>query len=168
MHFTLHLLHIDESAALGLSAEQAVVRAAAVAATASQYCQEAGVQYHSVPLEAVFDAGSSDGAAAAYLAAADLQRRAEQRSRLAALLSAVPDVTGRQDMARHLRIRLLLHSAAALGCGRLARGDCATALATHIVAAAAKGCGYSLPGDVRLVDARCADGAGGAGCRDAA
>ena len=64
------------------------------------------------------------------------------------------DATGRHDLTCHLRAHLLLRTAAALGCRRVARGDCATALAAHIVAAASKGCGYSLPGDVRLVDAR--------------
>lgn len=154
VHFTLHILHIDESAALGLSAEQAEARAAAVAEAAAPYCQD-GVQYHCVPLEAVFGSGSSGGdAAAADSAPADLQRRAQQREQLTALLAAVPDATGRQDLARHLRARMLLHAASVLGCKRMARGDCATTLATHIVAAASKGCGYSLPGDVRLVDAR--------------
>lgn len=157
VHFTLHIIHVDESAALGLAPEAAAARAAAVAAAAAPYREAAGegVRYHSVPLEAVFDEeGGTSLAAALAGGSEDAERRAEQRARLAALLAAVPDHTGRHDLARHLRARLLLRAAAALGCRRLARGDCATALAAHVVAAASKGCGYSLAGDVRLLDAR--------------
>ena len=157
----MHIIHVDESAALGLPADQAATAAASVAAAAAAYCQQAGVQFHSVPLEDVFadsiaDEKGSSGvtAAAGGLNEPDAQQLTEQRARLVALLAAVGDATGRADLVRHLRTHLLLRTAAALGCGRLARGDCATALAAHIVAAASKGCGYSLPGDVGLVDAR--------------
>lgn len=70
------------------------------------------------------------------------------------LAQGVSDATGREDLLRHLRTHALLAAARRLGCGKLARGDCATRLAAHVVAAAAKGCGYGLPGDVHLVDAR--------------
>ena len=164
--FCMHIIHIDESAALGLTPEQAAAARGSVAAAAERYCGEAGVQYHCVPLEAIFAAdaaslgasavdGAAAVAAAAAAAAADGEAPEQQQAqRLRALLGAVSDGTGRQDLARHLRTQLLLRTAAGLGCGRVARGDCSTALAAHIVAAAAKGCGYSLPGDIHLVDAR--------------
>lgn len=162
----MRLIHIDESAALGLDAGQAAAWRASVEAAVQGYCGD-GVSYHCVPLEAVFNAGGdavgTGGLAGAPAAGAGVQQvqqeqeqqQRRQRERLQALLSAVEDATGREDLVSHLRARLLLHTTAALGCGRLARGDCATSLAAHIVAAAAKGCGYSLPGDVRLMDARC-------------
>lgn len=70
------------------------------------------------------------------------------------LAQGVSDATGREDLLLHLRTHSLLAAARRLGCGKLARGDCATRLAAHVVAAVAKGCGYGLPGDVHLVDAR--------------
>ena len=174
--FRMHIIHIDESAALGLTPEQAAAARASVAAAAERYCSEAGVQYHCVPLEAIFAAddasltasaaGWAAGAEAAEVAAAaaaaaagagaggSSPKQQQQAQQLRALLGAVSDGTGRQDLARHLRTQLLLRTAAGLGCGRVARGDCSTTLAAHIVAAAAKGCGYSLPGDIHLVDAR--------------
>ncbi|PRW60032.1 Cytoplasmic tRNA 2-thiolation 2 [Chlorella sorokiniana] len=162
--FTLHIIHIDESAALGQSPEQQAASTASVAAAAAQYCEgsEGGVTYHCLPLETVFDEGSAAATADGSSTAAgsgssslfSAAPRPEQRQRLQSLLASVSDPTGRQDLSRHLRTRLLLRAAAELGCARLARGDCATALAAHIVAAASKGCGYSLAGDVRLVDAR--------------
>jgi hypothetical protein len=170
--FRMHIIHIDESAALGLTPEQAAAARASVAAAAERYCGEAGVQYHCVPLEAIFaadvnaslTASPANGAAAESAAAAEVaaaagrrspaQQQGQQEQQLRALLGAVSDGTGRQDLARHLRTQLLLRTAAGLGCGRVARGDCSTTLAAHIVAAAAKGCGYSLPGDIHLVDAR--------------
>lgn len=165
--FTLHVIHIDESAAHGLSPEQQAATTASVAAAAAQYCEgsEGGVAYHCLPLESVFDevaaaapADGTDGTAAGSSASSSSlfapAPRPDQRQRLQSLLASVSDPTGRQDLARHLRGRLLLRAASELGCARLARGDCATTLAAHIVAAASKGCGYSLAGDVRLVDAR--------------
>ena len=141
-----------------------------MAAAAAQYVDDgsdAAVSYHCIPLEAVFeelgDAGGAEGRqtddeaagrADALAALADRPASEQQRQRLQSLLGAVRDPTGRSDLARHLRTHLLLRCASALGCSRIARGDCATTLATHIVAAASKGCGYSLAGDVQLLDAR--------------
>jgi hypothetical protein len=157
----MHIIHIDESVALGLTPEQAAAARASVAAAAERYCSEAGVQYHCVPLEAIFaaddaslTASAADWAAGAEAAGGSSPEQQQQAQQLRALLGAVSDGTGRQDLARHLRTQLLLRTAAGLGCGRVARGDCSTTLAAHIVAAAAKGCGYSLPGDIHLVDAR--------------
>lgn len=171
--YSLHIIHVDKSAALGRSPQQAAAWAARVAAAVQPYLDPAGggVQYHRVPLEAAFSSGSGvlaagDGAvpgagsgAAGAAGAAPSEGQAEEQLR--ALLAAVRDVTGRSDLVRHLRTHVLLRAAAELGCGRLARGDCATALATHIVAAASKGCGYSLPGDVHLLDDRQAGGQAG-------
>jgi hypothetical protein len=139
--FTMRIIHVDESAAHALSPEAAAAWRAAVAAAAQPYIGE-GVEYHCVPLEASFqeEAGS--------------QALAGSVARLEALLAAVSDPTGREDLVRHLRSRLLLRTACTLGCARLARGDCASSLAARIVAEASKGCGHSLVGDVRLFDAR--------------
>ncbi|KAL4458741.1 hypothetical protein ABPG75_013606 [Micractinium tetrahymenae] len=167
--FSLHILHIDESTALGLGPEAAAAARDSVAAAAAQYVgagSGTSVQYHCIPLEAVFEeegdrgdtegqqAGQAEGDAGLLAALASGAASERQRQRLQALLWSVRDPTGRQDLARHLRTHLLLRCAAALDCSRVARGDCATALAAHIVAAASKGCGYSLSGDVQLLDAR--------------
>lgn len=165
----MHVIHIDESAAMaciepsqGSTDEHAAAggHSASVAAAAQLYCHEPGVQYHCVPLEAVFDgtpeAAAGQDAAGLQEGQDQQQSRELQRRQLQHLLAAVSDTTGRQDLVCHLRTHLLLRTAAALGCCRMARGDCSTALAARVVAAAAKGCGYSLAGDVRLVDARCA------------
>ncbi|KAL4435854.1 hypothetical protein ABPG77_000616 [Micractinium sp. CCAP 211/92] len=167
--FNLHILHIDESTARGLGPEAAAAARASVAAAAAQYvCSGSGtgVSYHCVPLEAVFEeqcnseeaegreAGEAAKSADPLAALAACTSSEQQRQRLQSLLGAVRDRTGGSDLARHLRTHLLLRCAATLGCSRVARGDCATTLATHIVAAASKGCGYSLPGDVQLLDAR--------------
>ncbi len=173
--FNLHILHIDESTARGLGPEAAAAARASVAAAAAQYVRSVsgtGVSYHCVPLEAVFEkpgssketereAGEAAKSADPLAALAACTSSEQQPQRLQSLLGAVRDRTGRSDLARHLRTHLLLLCAAALGCSRVARGDCATTLATHIVAAASKGCGYSLPGDVQLLDARSGQ-AGGA------
>ena len=74
--------------------------------------------------------------------------------RVAAIPQGVQDATGREDLVAALRCHLLLATAGALGCGKLARADCATRLAEHVIAGAAKGRGYGLPGDVHVVDAR--------------
>ena len=70
------------------------------------------------------------------------------------LLQAVPDPTGREDLVRHLRTRLLLQAAQAAGCNKLLLGDTGTRVATQVIAAAAKGRGYALPADIQWVDAR--------------
>ncbi len=67
---------------------------------------------------------------------------------------AVPDATGREDLAAALTRRLLLAAAAGLGCNRLALGDSATRLAARAVAAAAKGSGRALPASLQHFDAR--------------
>ena len=69
-------------------------------------------------------------------------------------LQVVPDRTGREDLVRHLRTRLLLQAAQAAGCNKLLLGDTGTRVAAQVIAAAAKGRGYALPGDVQWVDAR--------------
>jgi hypothetical protein len=155
----MHIIHVEESSAAlhgPVSEGQAAAVREAVAAAARPYLCP-GVQFHSVPLEAVFDGSDDSGDAEQGMDSTGVdggEAGASWRERLRVLLAAVGDPTGRDDLARHLRSSLLLRTAAALGCSRLALGDCATALAAHIVAAASKGCGYSLAGDVRLLDAR--------------
>ncbi|GFR39726.1 hypothetical protein Agub_g207, partial [Astrephomene gubernaculifera] len=79
-------------------------------------------------------------------------------AQLRALLQAVPDPTGREDLVRLLRGRLLAGTAGRLGATKLLRADSGTALAARVIADTAKGRGYSLPGDIQLVDARGAVG----------
>jgi len=73
---------------------------------------------------------------------------------LNARAQAVPDATGREDLAAALTRRLLLAAAAGLGCNRLALGDSATRLAARAVAAAAQGAGRALPASLQHFDAR--------------
>lgn len=70
------------------------------------------------------------------------------------LLSNVDDVTGVEDLIAHLQERLLVRAAASLNCNRLLLGECASRVASKIIADAAKGRGYSLPADIQLLDAR--------------
>ncbi len=80
--------------------------------------------------------------------------------RLTALLLSVNDATGRQDLATALRMRLLRATATRLHCNKLVTGDCATTLAVHIIADAAKGRGFSLPADIQAWDGRAAAAGG--------
>ncbi|KAF6258675.1 hypothetical protein COO60DRAFT_1096167 [Scenedesmus sp. NREL 46B-D3] len=57
-------------------------------------------------------------------------------------------------MAVHLQDLLVLRAAAALGCSRLLRGECASRIAANIIGDAAKGRGFSVPADIQLLDAR--------------
>ncbi|GAB4821844.1 hypothetical protein N2152v2_008890 [Parachlorella kessleri] len=137
--YTLHIVHVDESAAWGLSPEQQAAALAAVRQAAEPYLAH-GVEYHCVALGGLFGSQERDAGA--------------QRQQLGELVQGVADATGREDLVAHLRTHRLLAAARELGCSKVARGDCATRLAAHIVAAASKGCGYGLPGDIQLVDAR--------------
>ena len=51
---------------------------------------------------------------------------------------AVRDVTGREDLVRHLRDQLIADTARRLGCTKVARGDCANTLAMRIISDTAK------------------------------
>ncbi|KAJ9518791.1 hypothetical protein QJQ45_026064, partial [Haematococcus lacustris] len=77
-----------------------------------------------------------------------------QSELLQQLVGGVRDVTGREDLVAHLRLRLLRQLASRLGCSKLALGDSANTLAVRIISDTAKGRGYSLPADIALVDAR--------------
>lgn len=163
--FRLTILHVDEGAAAGLDAHAAAAAAAAVEAAVAPYLASPAVQFLHVNLEDAFaevdNAGGEDnegsdidrGRTTTPWRCGDEERR-QRRAALAALLAAIPDTTGREDLLEHLRSRLLLATAARIGAGKVARGDSATRLATRAVAAAAKGRGYALAGDVHLVDAR--------------
>uniref|UniRef100_A0A383WGI9 Cytoplasmic tRNA 2-thiolation protein 2 n=1 Tax=Tetradesmus obliquus TaxID=3088 RepID=A0A383WGI9_TETOB len=82
------------------------------------------------------------------------QWRQQWQQQLQELLGAVSDTTGREDLAAHLQDSLLLRAAAALGCSRMLRGECACRTAANIIAEAAKGRGFSVPADIQLLDAR--------------
>eukprot|EP00887_Chlorella_sp_A99_P006570 scaffold3.g6570.t1 len=166
--FTLTVVHVAEGAAAGLAPADAAAAADAVRAAAARYCISPAVRWVCVPLEDVFCEEGEEGPAAGSDRLDDGSSEAEQwqqrggsgeaaerrRARLARLLAAVVDPTGREDLVAYLRARLLLRTAARLGCSKVARGECAGRLAGAAVAAAAKGRGYALPGDVHMVDAR--------------
>ncbi|GLI60528.1 hypothetical protein VaNZ11_002523 [Volvox africanus] len=84
----------------------------------------------------------------------DEQDKQAREARLHELLQSVPDPTGREDLLRHLRNRLLAAVAAQLGANKVLRGDTATALAARVISETAKGRGYALPGEIQLLDAR--------------
>ncbi|GLC59931.1 hypothetical protein PLESTB_001555300 [Pleodorina starrii] len=86
--------------------------------------------------------------------AGEAEARAAREARLQALLQSVPDPTGREDLVRTLRTRLLAAVAGGLGAAKVLRGDTATVLAARIISDTAKGRGYSLPGGIQLLDAR--------------
>lgn len=69
-------------------------------------------------------------------------------------LQAVPDVTGGEDLLEHLRMALLIRTAAKLGCSVLALGDSATRLAIRTISLTSKGCGFALPASIQYLDAR--------------
>jgi hypothetical protein len=89
------------------------------------------------------------------------QLRQQWQQQLLGLLHAVSDTTGREDVVVHLQDSLLLRSAAALGCSRMLRGECACRIAANIIAEAAKGRGFSVPADIQLLDARLLQQQGG-------
>jgi hypothetical protein len=98
---------------------------------------------------------------AAHLTAAEQQQptphvqlRQQWQQQLQQLLHAVADTTGREDVAAHLQDSLLRRAAAALGCSRMLRDECACRIAANIIAEAAKGRGFSVPADIQLLDAR--------------
>ncbi|KAK9831947.1 hypothetical protein WJX81_001904 [Elliptochloris bilobata] len=162
--FELAIVHVAEGAAHALAPEDSA--AAADAVRAAMEATDYELPFHCLALEDVFaeDCNAADdlrgttNAAAMGLGGAGFATsagmRAERRKQLAALLAAVPDVTGREDLVEALRLRLLLTAAAALGCNRLALGDSATRLAVRAIALAAKGAGHALPAALQHYDAR--------------
>lgn len=151
--FSLRLIHVDESAAKSTSTgshqddpqEHTTLQPQQhqVTECAEQHCFD-GATFHSYSLQDVFEGDE---------ASADTRKQ-----RLMDLMSSVGDVTGRQDLIHHLRHHLLLTKAAELGCNILATGHCATTLAAHVIAEAAKGCGYSIAGDIQMTDGRHGEG----------
>ncbi|KAL6755988.1 hypothetical protein V8C86DRAFT_127885 [Haematococcus lacustris] len=111
------------------------------------------VQQQEQPADPAHQQGCTQESAEQGLAAAPgLQAQSEL---LQQLVGGVRDVTGREDLVAHLRLRLLRQLASRLGCSKLALGDSANTLAVRIISDTAKGRGYSLPADIALVDARC-------------
>jgi tRNA(Ile)-lysidine synthase TilS/MesJ len=162
--FELCAVHVDESAARGLTPAQARThhQQLADAVAALGFPGELAVR----PLHAVLQAEQrwdsdaqpppdglpvqqGDGAPAC-ASAGD----GSGAARLLQLLGSVTDVTGREDLAAALRHRLLLATAQQHGCSRLLLGDNASSMAVRIIADAAKGRAYSLPADIQLADAR--------------
>ncbi len=149
------MVHVDESLALDLTGQQAAGTAASFDAVGRRYVtgdagHDATILFHRIPLHNVFAASAEGGK--------DGDEEAQNVERLRQLLRCVDDETGREDLRRYLRMHVLLGAAQRLGCTRVARGDCMTTLAIHVVAATAKGRGYSVPGDVSQLDARWASG----------
>ncbi|GIL85207.1 hypothetical protein Vretimale_10781 [Volvox reticuliferus] len=126
-------------------------------AAASGAFQGSGVgPYDGKPAFGEVEAGQRESAGAG--AAGEMNKndaeRQEREARLRALLQSVPDPTGREDLLRHLRNRLLAAVAAQLGVNKVLRGDTATVLAARVISETAKGRGYALPGEVQLLDVR--------------
>jgi hypothetical protein len=179
--FHLSVLHVDCSAAWGAPAEQAQQRRQELQAAAAaagfkgqllvlqlqdvfadqdqllQLLQDQQQQLQHTSTEQL-----QEQLQATHLAAAGEQQtslhhqqlRQQWQQQLLELLNAVSDTTGREDVVVHLQDSLLLRSAAALGCNRMLRGECACRIAANIIAEAAKGRGFSLPADIQLLDAR--------------
>lgn len=137
--FDLGAVHIDESALPDTYHEASSRMAAAVAGP--------GIPLWTVPLECALLRGDLS----ATLSAAEASPAADElravRAELQTLVEGVEDETGREDLVRYLRERLLLRVGAALGFNRVARGDSATLCAVRVIAESCKGRGYALPGE---------------------
>lgn len=81
-------------------------------------------------------------------------KNARLSSKEFSLPQAVPDATGREDLVKALRERLLLAAAASRMVTMLARGDSSDRLAARVIALSAKGCGFALPSTLHFLDAR--------------
>uniref|UniRef100_A0A061RKW5 Cytoplasmic tRNA 2-thiolation protein 2 n=1 Tax=Tetraselmis sp. GSL018 TaxID=582737 RepID=A0A061RKW5_9CHLO len=147
--FDLKAVFVDESAAYGLSGDEASAfrerMQAACAAAAGGLCQ-----LTVVPLEDVFalDAPVSGQEQSQHL----LQERLRE------LLEPIRDVTARQDLIYSLRSHLLHHVAEELRATKLAVGSSATRCAITTIEWCCKGRGFSLPAAIQYRDMR--DGPG--------
>ncbi|KAL7138480.1 hypothetical protein ABFS83_10G166900 [Erythranthe nasuta] len=79
---------------------------------------------------------------------------AAERDRLTKLVDAVSDVTGKQDLMKHLRMSSLQKAAYENGYTKIIMGTCTSQIACHVLEATVKGQGFSLAADIQYIDAR--------------
>nr|XP_043621322.1 cytoplasmic tRNA 2-thiolation protein 2 [Erigeron canadensis] len=94
-------------------------------------------ELHVVPIRNIFSTKTNDG-----------------KEMLKNLMSAVDDVTGKDDLLTHLRMLCLQKIAIENGYTKLVLGSCTSRIACHVLAATVKGQGYSLAADIQYADAR--------------
>ncbi|KAH6793861.1 Adenine nucleotide alpha hydrolases-like superfamily protein [Perilla frutescens var. hirtella] len=76
------------------------------------------------------------------------------RDRLTKLGDAVSDLTGKEDLLKHLRMLCLQKAALENGYTKIILGTCTSRIACHVLEATVKGQGFSLAADIQYVDAR--------------
>ncbi|KAL0359533.1 UNVERIFIED_CONTAM: Cytoplasmic tRNA 2-thiolation protein 2 [Sesamum angustifolium] len=76
------------------------------------------------------------------------------KDRLTELVGAVSDITGKEDLVVHLRMRSLQKVALENGYTKVVLGTCTSRIACHVLEATVKGQGFSLAADIQYVDAR--------------
>lgn len=92
---------------------------------------------HVISLESVYSSNSPDGS-----------------KNLKELLNSVCDVSGREDLVKHLKFLSLQKFAMENGYTKIVLGTCTSRIACHVLEATVKGRGYSLAADIQYVDAR--------------
>lgn len=67
---------------------------------------------------------------------------------------AVGDLTGKEDLLKHMRMQCLQKAAFENGYTKIVLGTCTSRIACHVLEATVKGQGFSLAADIQYVDAR--------------
>ncbi|KAL8493984.1 hypothetical protein ACS0TY_024964 [Phlomoides rotata] len=67
---------------------------------------------------------------------------------------SVSDITGKEDLLKHLRMLCLQKAAIENGYTKIVLGTCTSRIACHVLEATVKGQGFSLAADIQYVDAR--------------
>lgn len=114
----MHIVHIDESAALGAAAGRA---AQGWNGLETKLRESDDISVHVVPLQAVCS-GTEE----------------EKIKCLETTLSLARDATSREDLRRSLRMRLLHTVAQSLNCNKILLGESCSKLASQFLAAASK------------------------------
>lgn len=76
------------------------------------------------------------------------------RDCLTKLGDAVNDLTGKEDLLKHMRMLCLQKAAFENGYTKIVLGTCTSRIACHVLEATVKGQGFSLAADIQYVDAR--------------
>ncbi|XP_041996889.1 cytoplasmic tRNA 2-thiolation protein 2 [Salvia splendens] len=76
------------------------------------------------------------------------------RDSLKRLGDVVRDLTGKEDLNKHLRMLSLQKAAFDNGYNKIVLGTCTSRIACHVLEATVKGQGFSLAADIQYVDAR--------------
>eukprot|EP00892_Ulva_mutabilis_P011044 jgi/Ulvmu1/8311/UM042_0017.1 len=131
----IHVVHVDESAAVGASASRT---SQWLSALEPQLRASLDIMtLHVIPLQDVCS-GTPE----------------EKLACLQKTLNTAKDATSREDLRKSLRMRLLQSVAQTLQCNKILVGESCTKLASNFIAAAAKGQGFSAVADMHLADAR--------------